>query len=62
MTHQIQIDDVVREATPEEVAAVEAIHAAAAAEEQIALEKAAAKAALLERLGMTADEAALIFA
>ena len=34
MTYMIQIDDVVREATPEEAAAIEALQAAAAQENQ----------------------------
>jgi hypothetical protein len=60
MTYKIQIDDEVRNATPEEVAQIELAQAAKAAQDQADAEKATAKAALLERLGITADEAALL--
>lgn len=60
MTYKIQIDDVVRDATPEETAAIEASASEAVLEAAARAEKAAAKAALLERLGITADEAALL--
>jgi len=60
MTYKIQIDDEVRNATPEEVAQIELTQAAKAAQDQADAEKATAKAALLERLGITADEAALL--
>jgi hypothetical protein len=60
MVHKIQIDDIVRDATPDEVAEIEA-RAAEVAEAEAQLQaKATAKAALLERLGITADEAALL--
>lgn len=60
MTYKIQIDDEVRDATPEEVAEIEARQAEALALEQVAAEKATAKAAVLDRLGITAEEAALL--
>ena len=60
MTYKIQIDDVIRDATPEEVKAIEARAAEKIAHDQALAEKAAAKAALLERLGITGDEAALL--
>jgi len=60
MTYKIQIDDEVRDATPEEAAAIEALEAEAAAREADAQAKADAKAALLEKLGITAEEAALL--
>lgn len=60
MTYKIQIDDLVRDATPEEVAEIEARAAEKIAHDQALAEKAAAKAALLERLGITGDEAALL--
>ena len=60
MTHKVQIDDLVRDATPEEVAEIEAREAEAIAKLEAEAEKASAKAALLERLGITADEAALL--
>jgi hypothetical protein len=60
MTYKIQVDDEVRNATPEEVAEIEAREAQAIAEAEAGAAKAEAKAALLERLGITADEAALL--
>jgi hypothetical protein len=60
MSHKIQIDDVIRNATPEEIAAIEAREAEVEAEEQALADKAAAKAELLERLGITDDEAKLL--
>ena len=56
----IQIDDEVREMTTEELAQYQAgldAQVAIEAEQQV---KAAAKAALLERLGITAEEATLL--
>ena len=60
MTYQVQIDDLVRDATPEEVEAIEAVQAETAAQAQALADKAVAKAALLERLGITGEEAALL--
>ena len=60
MTYQVQIDDLVRDATPEEVEAIEAVQAETAAQAQALADKAEAKAALLDRLGITAEEAALL--
>jgi hypothetical protein len=60
MTYKVQIDDLVRDATPQEVAAIKAREDEAVAKKQAEAEKAAAKAALLERLGITGDEAALL--
>ena len=56
----IQIDDLVREMNDEELAKWEADKAVVAAQEQEAVKMAEAKAALLERLGITADEAKLL--
>jgi len=59
---KIQIDDEVRDMTDDEAAKYQAgldAQAAIEAEQQV---KAAAKAALLERLGITAEEAALLLA
>jgi hypothetical protein len=56
----IQIDDEVREMTDEEFAQHKAILAETAAKEADAQAKSEAKAALLERLGITAEEAALL--
>ena len=64
MTYKIQIDDVVRDATEEEAAAIEAraaeAQAQAEAEATALTSKAAAREALLARLGITADEAQLL--
>ncbi len=53
-----------RDATPEEIAAIEelqdSVEAAKAAEEAAKAEQEATKAALLERLGITEEEAKLL--
>jgi hypothetical protein len=56
----IQIDDEVREMNNKEFAEYQARLAETATKEAEAQAKAIAKAALLERLGITADEAALL--
>jgi hypothetical protein len=60
MTYMIQIDDEVREATAEEAAAIDAQKAAAAQAEANKQAKEAARAAVLAKLGLTADEAAAL--
>ena len=60
MTYIIQIDDEVREATPEEAAAIEARQAEAAQVEAKRQAKEQARAAVLTKLGLTADEAAAL--
>ena len=63
MSYKVQIDDVVRDATPDEAAAIDARQAAAAAEQQAAADKEAARAsaqAKLADLGLTADEIAAL--
>jgi uncharacterized membrane protein YqiK len=62
MTYKVQIDDLVRDATAEEIAEIEAVKAEAKAKELEAEAKAEAKAALLDRLGITEDEAKLLLA
>jgi hypothetical protein len=57
MTYQIQIDDLVRNATLEEIEAIEKVQAESLAQEQALLAKNEAKAALLQRLGITEAEA-----
>lgn len=52
----IQIDDVVREATAEEAAALDAQRAADKAAAKAAVAKEKARAAILEKLGLTAEE------
>ena len=63
MAHKVQIDDLVRDATPDEAAAIDATHAAAAAEQQAAADAAAARASALAKLaglGLTPDEIAAL--
>jgi hypothetical protein len=63
MTHKIQIDDLVRDATPDEAAAIDAAHAAAAAQAAVVEAKAAARASALTKLadlGLTEAEVAAI--
>ena len=60
MTYKIQVDDEVRDATPAEIEIIKAREAEILAEQEAVTAKELAKAALLERLGITADEAALL--
>ena len=63
MTYKVQIDDLVRDATPAEVAAIEAAQAEAEAQAQTAADKAAAAAsarAKLASLGLTDTEIAAL--
>jgi len=60
-TYKIQIDDEVRDATPAEAAVIDAQHAEAEAQEQAKVDRAAAKHAVLDKLGLTAEEAAALF-
>jgi non-ribosomal peptide synthetase component E (peptide arylation enzyme) len=60
MTYFIQIDDEVREATEAEAKVIADAQAEAQQNQADLKTKAEAKAALLERLGITADEAALL--
>jgi hypothetical protein len=63
MTHKIQIDDTVRNATPDETAIIDAQQAEAAAYEAAIEAHAAAKAsarAKLAALGLTSDEIAAL--
>jgi hypothetical protein len=59
-TYKIQIDGVVRDATSAEVAQIEARHAEADAEADAAEAKQVARLALLDRLGLTEQEAQLL--
>jgi hypothetical protein len=61
MTYTIQIDDEIREATPDEVKAIEA-RVAQVDEVEAAKAKAQAKAAIAERLGLTDAELAILLA
>ena len=60
MTYKIQIDDVVREATAEEAALIDAQIAGAQTEAEAKAAKAVARQALLTRLGITEEEAVLL--
>ena len=60
-TYKIQIDDIVRDATADEAAQIEAQRAAAAAEDEALKAKAAARQAVLDKLGLTTDEAVALF-
>ena len=59
-TYKIQIDDVVRDATSAEVAQIEAQQAEAQAQADAAEAKQVARLALLDRLGLTEQEAQLL--
>ena len=61
MTHKIQIDDLVRNATPAEAAQIDAQQAAAQAQVEAVETRAVARQAVLDKLGLTADEAAALF-
>jgi hypothetical protein len=60
MTYKIQIDDEVRNATPEETAAIEAKQSEAEAQAETKTAKIATRQAVLDKLGLTADEAAAL--
>jgi hypothetical protein len=60
MTYKVQIDDLVRDANAEEIELIESHQAEAEAKAKAEVEKATAKTALLDRLGITPDEAALL--
>ena len=60
MTYKIQIDDLIRDATDEEAAAIKAKEAEAAQRAQAEAAKAAARQAVLDKLGLTANEAAAL--
>jgi hypothetical protein len=61
MTYKIQIDDLVRNATADEAAEIETKHAEAQAQAETQAVKVAARQAVLDKLGLTADEAAALF-
>lgn len=61
MTYKIQIDDKVRNATAEEAAAIDAQRAEAEAQAEAQAAKVATRQAVLDKLGLTADEAAALF-
>ena len=59
-TYKIQIDDLERNATPEEAAQIEAAQAEGQAQAEAAEAKTLARQAVLNKLGLTADEAAAL--
>ena len=61
MTYKIQIDDLVREATANEAAQIDAQRAEAVAQAEAQAAKVAARQAVLDKLGLTADEAQTLF-
>jgi len=61
MTHMIQIDDLIREATNEEAAVIEARQTENKALEKAAQERTATRTAALEKLGLSPDEASALF-
>lgn len=60
MTYKIQIDDEVRDATAEEAAVIDAQTAEAQASNDAKAAKAAARQIVLDRLGITPEEAQLL--
>jgi len=59
-TYKVQIDDVVRDATPAEVAQIETRQAEVEAQAEAAEARAVARQAVLDRLGLTEQEAQLL--
>ena len=60
-TYKIQVDDEVRNATADEAAQIETAQAEAQAQAETQAAKLAAREAVLDKLGLTADEAAALF-
>ena len=60
MTYKIQIDDLVRNATPAEAAQIDAQQAEAQAQLEAVETRAVARQAVLDKLDLTADEAAVL--
>ena len=60
-TYKIQIDDEVRNATADETAQIDAQRAEVEAQAVAQADKVAARQAVLNKLGLTVDEAAALF-
>lgn len=60
MTYKVQIDDVVRDATKEEAMIIDAQRAEATALADAQAARASARRVVLDRLGITDDEAKLL--
>jgi len=56
-TYKVQIDDLVRDATADEIARIELVQAEAKTQIEAQTAKDAARKAVLDKLGLTADEA-----
>ena len=61
MTYKVQIDNLVRDATPAEAAQIDAAQAETETQTATIEAKAEAKASALSKLNLTADEAAALF-
>ena len=61
-TYKVQIDDLVRDATANEIAEIEAREAAFIAEQKALSDLVKTKQAVFEKLGLTADEVAALLA
>ena len=61
MTYKIQIDDLVRDATEEEAAQIKAQQAKAATAAKAEADRAAKRIEVLNKLGLTEDEADALF-
>jgi hypothetical protein len=57
MAYKVQIDDLVRDATDEETAVIDAQRAEGEAQDAAKAAKEAARQAVLDKLGLTANEA-----
>ena len=57
MTYKIQIDDLVRDATPDETATIDAQKTEAKTQADAETARQVARQAVLNKLGLTADEA-----
>jgi hypothetical protein len=60
MGYKVQIDDLVRDATEEEAANIDAQRTQAEAEAELQAAKVAARQAVLNKLGLSAEEAAAL--
>jgi hypothetical protein len=60
MTYKIQIDDLVRNATADEITLIDAQRAEAEAQAEAEVARQVAKSAVLTKLGLSADELAAL--
>jgi len=59
-TYKVQIDDLVRDATADEIARIEIVQAEAKAQTEAENAKQVARQAVLDKLGLSASEAQLL--